>query len=231
MLEYLLVKKMGWGYRGHICFCVPAPTSISARRRLKTSTPSPSIRPTSFIEDDVWKLLMTQGAKTVSNFQFPTHMMRMSPQRCLFIDFLLLLLASPSFPGNYVPVSGSCCMSCTKQVMMPGSYNCRTLLLKIIFSLLIKYFYIAKTFPNSSMLIFMLKKKKGEQTKIFLPLMPPFCIYSANVWWESCNREISLLVFCLFTNLARVLKLRITSHLSKCFKQLLHQTTLNKHFN
>lgn len=146
MLEYLVVKKMNWECRGHLNFFLyQCQQVIQPWGHLKLVL-SPFIRPISFIEDDVWKLLMTQGAKTVSSFQFPAHMMRMSLQRYLFIDFPLLLLVSPSFPRSYLPISGSCCMSCTKQMMMPGCCNCWTLLLKIILSLLAKVYTLQRLF-------------------------------------------------------------------------------------
>jgi len=49
--------------------------------------------------------------------------------------------------------------------MVSGGYNCRTLLLKIILSILAKCLHTVKTFPNSSKWSFMLKKKKGQQKK------------------------------------------------------------------
>lgn len=57
MLEYLLVKKKRGGVRVQrtliFVFCVPMPTSNSAKKRVKINIPPSSIRPTSLIEGDV----------------------------------------------------------------------------------------------------------------------------------------------------------------------------------
>lgn len=199
--------------------CISAPTSDSAKRRLKNQHCITIHQAYMFYWG--WCLKIIDVSRCKGCFKLLVSSSYDENVITKFTDFSLLLLVSPSFPRSYLPVIGPCFMSCTKQAVGLASYNCKTFLLKTILSLFTKYLHSTKT---SLFNLEFHDKEKKQQNKIFLPFMPPFFlqIFAG----KATIGRFSL--FCVFTNLARVLKLRITTHLSKCFKQvhLLYQTTL-----
>lgn len=128
-------------------------------------------------------------------------------------------------------------MLCTKQVMMPGVFNYRILLLKIVLSLLDKSLHTAMTLPSPTQCSVCTKEEKGQQNKVFpasygsflsLSSSPSLSAYILRMFSKKATMVRFPWFACLLANLVRVLKVRITSQLSIRFKQepLLPQTTL-----
>lgn len=116
-------------------------------------------------------------------------------------------------------------MPCTKQVMtpggLPGDFNCRTLLLKIILPLLDKSLHTTMIF-SMSLSVQTALKKKGTTKQNLSFLSPSFSASLSGYILHMFGKKVTIvrfpLIACLLANLARVLKVRITSQLFHTFQ-------------